>query len=104
MNIKLIESLLKVKVLESVSENDWDMVRFYSDQLTLLSDSDEKPIEEDLQTLTSIHTQWLEGDVGDSQFLTKLKEFYGEDLYNICIDFFHRFGGADFCDITYPKD
>jgi len=103
MNTQLIESLLKQKLLESVSSSDWDMVRFYSDQLTLLSDLDEKPIEESMQSLCEMHSSWLEGQVPDEEFLSKLEEFYGKDLYNICVDFFHRFGGADFCDITYPE-
>ena len=103
MDIKVVESMLKIKVLESVSKSDWDMVRFYSDQLTLLGDLDEKPIEEELSSLDKLNSSWLEGSSSDEDFLTKLKEFYGEDLYNICVDFFHRFGGADFCDLTYPE-
>lgn len=103
MSTKLIESLLKCKLMESVSQSDWDMVRYYSDQLTLLDDLDDKPIEEDLVALTKMNTDWLEGKVEPEEFLSNLELFYGKDILTICIDFFHRFGGADFCDITYDK-
>ena len=95
----MLESLLKLKVQMSLAKGDYDAVKLYADQLSLLDQGmpvRDLPIGEALSELMECHGAWLEGHVTSVFFILKLKYFYGEDLYKVCTDFMLKFGDADF--------
>lgn len=95
----MLESLLKLKVQMSLAKGDYDAVKLYADQLSLLDQGmlvRDLPIGEALSKLMECNGAWLEGRITSDFFVLELKKVYGEDLYKICVDFMLKFGDADF--------
>ncbi len=96
---KMLESLLKLKVQMSLAKGDYDAVKLYADQLSLLDQGmliRDLPIGEELFELMELHNAWLDERVSSILFISELRKFYGEDLYKVCVDFMLKFGDAVF--------
>ena len=101
-----IEALLKLKCQQALAQGDYDLVSSYSQQLimfqqgTLLQDL---PIIEELNELKFQYSRWLLNEDEKLDILVLFKQFYGEDLGSVCLDFFYEFGGAELYDAIWSS-
>lgn len=101
-----IEALLKLKCQQALAQGDYDLVSSYSQQLimfqqgTLLQDL---PIIEELNELKFQYSRWLLNEDEELDILVLFKQFYGEDLGSVCMDFFYEFGGAELYDAIWSS-
>ena len=96
-----IEALLKLRTQMSLAKGDYGMVKHYADQLQMLESGwalEELPIFEELDELRTLYSIWLE-DYNACYIIDRLKEFYGEELFSVCRDFFLEFNSEDLYDL-----
>ena len=99
-----IEALLKLKTQMALAQGDYDLVSSYSQQLIMLQQGTilrDLPIIEELRELRTKYNAWLNEEEVD--ILALFKQFYGEDLGSVCLDFFYEFGGAELCDVIWSS-
>ena len=94
-----IEALLKLKTQMALAQGDYDLVSSYSQQLIMFQQGvllGEMPIGEELKELRTKYNAWLNEEEDEELDITLLfKQFYGEDLGSVCLDFLYEFGGAE---------
>ena len=103
-----IEALLKLKTQMALAQGDYDLVSSYSQQLIMLQQGtmiNDLPIIEEFCELKTKYNAWLNEVVEDEELdITLLfKQFYGEDLGGVCLDFFYEFGGAELYDVIWSS-
>jgi hypothetical protein len=101
-----IEALLKLKCQQALAQGDYDLVSSYSQQLIMLQQGtllQDLPIIEELNELKFQHTRWLLNEDEELDILVLFKQFYGEDLGSVCLDFFYEFGGAELYDAIWSS-
>ena len=101
-----IEALLKLKCQQALAQGDYDLVSSYSQQLIMLQQGallQDIPIIEELYELKFQHTRWLLNEDEELDILALFKQFYGEDLGSVCLDFFYEFGGAELYDVIWSS-
>ena len=102
-----IEALLKLKCQQALAQGDYDLVSSYSQQLIMLQQGTllrDLPIIEELDELRAKYNAWLNEEEDEELDLTLLfKQFYGEDLGGVCLDFFYEFGGAELYDVIWSS-
>ena len=104
-----IEALLKLKTQMALAQGDYDLVSSYSQQLIMLQQGtivSDLPIGEELKELKAQYNAWLNEVVEDDEvdILVLFKQFYGEDLGSVCLDFFYEFGGAELYDVIWSSE
>ena len=101
-----IEALLKLKCQQALAQGDYDLVSSYSQQLIMLQQGvllGEMPIGEELNELRFQYSRWLLNEDEELDILVLFKQFYGEDLGSVCLDFFYEFGGAELYDVIWSS-
>lgn len=103
-----IEALLKLKTQQALAQGDYDLVSSYSQQLIMLQQGtmvNDLPIIEEFCELKTRYNAWLNEVVEDDEvdILVLFKQFYGEDLVSVCLDFFYEFGDAELCDAIWSS-
>ena len=101
-----IEALLKLKCQQALAQGDYDLVSSYSQQLIMLQQGvllGEMPIGEELNELRFQYSRWLLNEDEELDILVLFKQFYGEDLGSVCLDFFYEFGGAELYDAIWSS-
>ncbi len=98
-----IEALLKLKCQQALAQGNYDLVSSYSQQLIMFQQGvllGEMPIGEELKELKAKYRAWLNEDV-ELDVIALFKQFYGEDLGSVCLDFFYEFGDAALHDVMW---
>ena len=101
-----IEALLKLKCQQALAQGDYDLVSSYSQQLIMLQQGtllQDLPIGEELNELRFQYSRWLLNEDEELDILVLFKQFYGEDLGSVCLDFFYEFGGAELYDAIWSS-
>ena len=101
-----IEALLKLKCQQALAQGDYDLVSSYSQQLIMLQHGtllQDLPIIEELNELRFQYSRWLLNEDEELDILVLFKQFYGEDLGSVCLDFFYEFGGAELYDAIWSS-
>ena len=101
-----IEALLKLKCQQALAKGDYDLVSSYSQQLIMLQQGtllQDLPIIEELNELKFQYSRWLLNEDEELDILVLFKQFYGEDLGSVCLDFFYEFGGAELYDAIWSS-
>lgn len=101
-----IEALLKLKCQQALAQGDYDLVSSYSQQLIMLQQGvllSEMPIGEELKSLNKAYQAFLHDDANWDALLFHFKQFYGEDLTKVGLDFFYEFGSAELCDAIWAS-
>ena len=101
-----IEALLKLKTQQALAKGDYDLVSSYSQQLIMLQQGtllQDLPIIEELNELRFQYTRWLLNEDEELDILVLFKQFYGEDLGSVCLDFFYELGGAELYDVIWSS-
>ena len=101
-----IEALLKLKCQQALAQGNYDLVSSYSQQLIMLQQGtllQALPIGEELNELRFQYSRWLLNEDEELDILVLLKQFYGEDLGSVCMDFFYEFGGAELYDVIWSS-
>ena len=103
-----IEALLKLKCQQALAQGDYDLVSSYSQQLIMLQQGtmvNDLPVIEEFCELKTKYNAWLNEVVEDDEvdILVLFKQFYGEDLGSVCLDFFYEFGGAELYDVIWSS-
>lgn len=101
-----IEALLKLKCQQALAQGDYDLVSSYSQQLIMLQQGtllQYLPIIEELNELKFQYSRWLLNEDEELDILVLFKQFYGEDLGSVCLDFFYEFGGAELYDVIWAS-
>ena len=101
-----IEALLKLKCQQALAQVDYDLVSSYSQQLIMLQQGtllQDLPIIEELNELKFQYSRWLLNEDEELDILVLFKQFYGEDLGSVCLDFFYEFGGAELYDVIWSS-
>ena len=101
-----IEALLKLKCQQALAQGDYDLVSSYSQQLIMLQQGtllQDLPIIEELNELKFQYSRWLLNEDEELDILVLFKQFYGEDLGSVCLDFFYEFGGAELYDAIWSS-
>ena len=96
-----IEALLKLKCQQALAHGNYDLVSSYSQQLIMFQQGTEVkdlPIFEELEELRTLYSIWLE-DYNACYIIDRLKEFYGDELFSVCRDFFLEFNSEDLYDL-----
>lgn len=99
-----IEALLKLKTQMALAQGDYDLVSSYSQQLIMLQQGtivSDLPIGEELKELKAQYDAWLNEEEVD--IIALFKQFYGEDLGSICLDFFYELGDAELWDVIWSS-
>ena len=102
-----IEALLKLKCQQALAPGDYDLVTSYSQQLIMLQQGtivNDLPIIEELSELKFQYSRWLLNEDEELDILVLFKQFYGEDLGSVCLDFFYEFGGAELYDVIWSSE
>lgn len=102
-----IEALLKLKCQQALAQGDYDLVSSYSQQLIMLQQGtivNDLPIIEELSELKFQYSRWLLNEDEELDILVLFKQFYGEDLGSVCLDFFYEFGGAELYDVIWSSE
>jgi len=100
----MIESLLKLKCQQALAQGNYDLVSSYSQQLIMFQQGtllDDMPIGEELKELKAQYNAWL--NEKELDVIALFKQFYGEDLGSVCLDFFYEFGGAELYDVIWSS-
>ena len=101
-----IEALLKLKCQQALAQGDYDLVSSYSQQLTMVQQGtllQDLPIIEELNELRFQYSRWLLNEDEELDILVLFKQFYGEYLGSVCLDFFYEFGGAELYDVVWSS-
>lgn len=101
-----IEALLKLKCQQALAQGDYDLVSSYSQQLIMLQQGvllGEMPIGEELKSLNKTYQAFLHDDANWDVLILHFKQFYGEDLTKVGLDFFYEFGSAELCDAIWAS-
>ena len=101
-----IEALLKLKCQQALAQGNYDLVSSYSQQLTMVQQGtllQDLPIIEELNELKFQYSRWLLNEDEELDILVLFKQFYGEDLGSVCLDFFYEFGGAELYDVIWSS-
>ena len=101
-----IEALLKLRCQQALAQGDYDQVSSYSQQLIMLQQGtllQDLPIIEELNELKFQYSRWLLNEDEELDILVLFKQFYGEDLGSVCLDFFYEFGGAELYDAIWSS-
>ena len=101
-----IEALLKLKTQMALAQGDYDLVSSYSQQLIMLQQGtmvNDLPIIEEFCELRFQYSRWLLNEDEELDILELFKQFYGEDLGSVCLDFFYEFGGAELYDVIWSS-
>ena len=87
----MIESLLKLKCQQALAQGDYDSLSSYSQQLIMFQQGTllgEMPIGEELKELDKVYyKEYVNLEMSQVEFLTKVGEVYGLDLTNVCRHF-----------------
>lgn len=101
-----IEALLKLKCQQALAQCNYDLVSSYSQQLIMLQQGTllrDLPIIEELNELRLQYFKWHLNEDEELDILVLFKQFYGEDLGSVCMDFFYEFGGAELYDAIWSS-
>lgn len=101
-----IEALLKLKCQQALAQGNYDLVSSYSQQLIMLQQGtllQDLPIIEELNELRFQYSRWLLNEDEELDIIVLFKQFYGEDLGSVCMDFFYEFGGAELYDAIWSS-
>ena len=90
----MIASLLKLKCQQALAQGDYDSLSSYSQQLVMFQQGTligEMPIGEELNGLNKLYIRYVNLEVSQVEFWTKVEEIYGPDLTNVCRHFVEHY-------------
>lgn len=100
---KMLESLLKLKVQMSLAKGDYDAVKLYADQLSLLDQGmldSQLPISEEYVDLKLMYYLFVNEDKDFTRLKPYFVEFYGKELTDVLYLFMRTFNCAALQDVV----